>query len=605
MTSLPQKKKSTDRSTQTERTTLGRFAFRARYERETVNAILDSAFLCHVGYVRDGVPFVTPTSFWREDDVLYWHGSAESKMLKSVSGGIPVCFTVSHVDGLVLSRVMSRHSFNYRSVVALGTAVAVTDPDEKMRGMQAFVDRMLPGRWRDGVQEVTPTEIERITIVKMDLNEASAKVRSGPPKDSEVLFERSKTWAGHVPFKLSIGQPVPDPNLKFDLPVPDYVRSLAERFDGNDLMDVPFGMPEFVLPAQAEDVKATVHKVEVLDTGAVFDAREDATLLSAALANGVDLPYGCAAGGCGACKVRLVMGRVNMLPYERAALTDAERDAGWILACCARPVEACAIVPRRNSAKHLLVNGARAQVVELKRLAEDIVGLTVRLDDGHLDFIPGQFALLRFQGQAEREYSIASQPGSPNLEFHIRIAPNGRVSRFVAEELAIGDPVDIKGPFGTAVYRKDDAPIVAIAGGSGLAPIKSIVDRLLKDRPDANLTVYFGARDEPNLYLIDYFEALAAKHPGMIFHPVLSMPSENTERRSGHLAAALRSDAPRLNGAIVYMAGPSIMVETCRAAALALGADPDMIFADAFLDADEKQTRLLSKTEPLAERSAS
>lgn len=342
---------NTDSTLHTNRTALGRFKSRGRYDRETVHAILDTAFLCHVAYVRDGQPFVTPTSFWRIGDTLYWHGSAKSSMLKSAARGVPVCFTVSHADGVVLSRVMSRHSFNYRSVVVLGTAVAVTDPEEKMRGMRAFVDRILPGRWTDGPQPVQAAEIERITIVRMDLREASAKVRSGPPKDNEILTSRVQTWAGFVPFKLAIGEPVTDPNSKLDLPVPDYVRTLAQRFDAQDLRGVSFAMPEHMPPPAVEAMvdagAGPAHTITVRDTGVTFPAAPAKTLLLSALQAGVGLPYGCAAGGCGACKVRLVSGAVDMLPYERAALSQAEHDAGWILTCCARPRGPCDIAPLR------------------------------------------------------------------------------------------------------------------------------------------------------------------------------------------------------------------------------------------------------------------
>jgi uncharacterized protein len=226
-----------------ERTELRRFAARGRYDREAVYAILDQAFLCHVGYVRDGQPYVVPISFWRVEDKLYLHGSASNGMLTALGAGIPVCVTVSHVDGIALSRVINHHSFNYRSVMILGTAEAVTDPAEKRLGMQRFVDRILPGRWQDGVIDIAPSAIDHIAMVRMDLREASAKLRSGGINDSPALAARSTAWAGHVPIQLAVGRPVPDAHLPADVAVPDYVRSLAGRFGAVDLAAVALDIP--------------------------------------------------------------------------------------------------------------------------------------------------------------------------------------------------------------------------------------------------------------------------------------------------------------------------------------------------------------------------
>lgn len=229
--------------TPTERTRVRRFAARAHYDHATVHAILDQAFLCHVGYVRDGQPYVIPTSFWRIDNMLYLHGSANNGMLAAISAGIPICVTVSHVDGVVLSRVMNHHSFNYRSVMIIGVAQPVTEAAAKLQGMHEFVDRILPGRWDDDVADIAPDEIDHVAMVRMDLREAAAKIRSGGVNDSAALIAGTRAWAGHVPFKLAVGRPEPDAHLPPGTAVPDYVRSLASRFGAADLGEVAFEAP--------------------------------------------------------------------------------------------------------------------------------------------------------------------------------------------------------------------------------------------------------------------------------------------------------------------------------------------------------------------------
>lgn len=201
-----------------ERTRVTRLPERGHYDRETVYAILDAGLICHVGYVIDGQPFVTPTSYWREGDRLYWHGSAASRMLRTLATEIPACVTVTHLDGLVLARSGFHHSINYRSVMALGAASLVTDLDEKSAALQAFVDRVVPGRWNQ-VRPTTAQELKATSVLHMDLNEVSAKIRTGPPKDDEEDYALP-IWAGVVPLSIAIGKPEPDPRLTQDIPVP-------------------------------------------------------------------------------------------------------------------------------------------------------------------------------------------------------------------------------------------------------------------------------------------------------------------------------------------------------------------------------------------------
>lgn len=182
---------------------------RAHYDRDTVFAILDAALLCHVGYVIDGLPYVTPTLFWRDGERLYWHGSSASRMLRTQAAGIPVCVTVSHIDGLILARSAFRHSMNYRAVMAFGTAALVTDPAHKEAGFNAFIERLYPGR--TGImRDILPQEIKATSLMSMEIEAASAKIRASGPIDLEADYGAG-CWAGTIPVTQRLGAPIPDP----------------------------------------------------------------------------------------------------------------------------------------------------------------------------------------------------------------------------------------------------------------------------------------------------------------------------------------------------------------------------------------------------------
>lgn len=195
----------------TPRTRLRRLPKRGRYDRETVYAILDAGCVCHVGYVIDGQPFVTPTSYWREGDTLYWHGSAASRMLRTLEAGVPCCVTVSHIDGLVMARSGFHHSVNYRSVMAFGTAHKVEDPAAKLAALDAFMERMYPGRNAE-LRPPSAKELKVTTVLAMPLTEAVAKVRTGAPVDDEPDYALP-VWAGVIPVEMKFGKPIDDPRL--------------------------------------------------------------------------------------------------------------------------------------------------------------------------------------------------------------------------------------------------------------------------------------------------------------------------------------------------------------------------------------------------------
>lgn len=205
---------------QTDRTKLKRLPKRGHFDRETVYAILDEGFICHVGFSVDGQPFVIPTGYARAGDNLYIHGSQASRMLRNLAGGIDACVTVTLVDGLVLARSAFHHSMNYRSVLVFGRATLVEDPEEKMTALVALSEHIVRGRWAD-VREPTEQEMVQTTVLCLPIDEASAKIRTGPPLDDEEDYALP-IWAGVVPLKLVAGDPINDPRLSAEIPVPEY-----------------------------------------------------------------------------------------------------------------------------------------------------------------------------------------------------------------------------------------------------------------------------------------------------------------------------------------------------------------------------------------------
>jgi len=211
----------------TARTRVVREPHRGVYDRGVAYQILDEGFICHVGFVVNGQPFVIPTGYGRSGDNLYIHGSAASRMLRNLDQGIAVCVTVTLLDGLVLARSIFNHSMNYRSVVVLGTAVAVQDATEKLEALRALSDHILPGRWADSRQP-NEREIKQTLVMRLPIEEFSAKVRKGAPIDDEEDYS-FLTWAGLIPLQIVPGTPINDPKLDPKTPIPDYARAYSRK----------------------------------------------------------------------------------------------------------------------------------------------------------------------------------------------------------------------------------------------------------------------------------------------------------------------------------------------------------------------------------------
>ena len=214
-------------STPTARTRVVRESERGVYDRATAYQILDEGFICHVGFAVDGQPFVIPTGYGRVGDSLYIHGSAASRMLRNLDQGVPVCVTVTLLDGLVLARSIFNHSMNYRSVVVLGTAKAVTDPAEKLEALRLLSEHILPQRWAEARQP-NERELKATSVLRLPIEEFSAKVRQGPPIDDEPDYS-FPVWAGVIPLNITTGTPINDPRLDPSTPVPGYVQNYSRK----------------------------------------------------------------------------------------------------------------------------------------------------------------------------------------------------------------------------------------------------------------------------------------------------------------------------------------------------------------------------------------
>ena len=216
---------SLESSNPTPRTRVVRLPQRGVYDRDAVNQILNEALLCHVGFVADAQPFVIPMSYGRDGDTLYIHGSAASRMLRRLEQGVPVCVTVTLLGGLVLARAIANHSMNYRSVVILGTATLVDDPAEKLAALRAISEHIIPHRW-DDARQPNEKELKQTSVLRLPINEFSAKVRTGPPIDDAEDYS-FPTWAGVIPLEMNSGTPIRDDRCEVELPA--YLKNYSRK----------------------------------------------------------------------------------------------------------------------------------------------------------------------------------------------------------------------------------------------------------------------------------------------------------------------------------------------------------------------------------------
>lgn len=325
--------------------------------------------------------------------------------------------------------------------------------------------------------------------------------------------------------------------------------------------------------------------VDILQARIRLPVQDGQTILEAALRHGVAYPHGCRSGRCGSCKSRLVDGEVDMLPHSRYALPEAEKACGFILACRAVPKTDATVawIGNDDPAAAPPIEDREGVVVSLDNLTHDIRRVRIRLEGTDaLTFAAGQYADIRFGQSPARSYSMANRPGDPELEFHIRRVPGGITSGYVHIALQPGERVALRVPLGSSHLREaHSGPMLCIAGGSGLAPIHSIVDTALAHGMRQAIHVYFGARTERDLYFLEHFEALAHRHANLSFVPVLS-DAQATSYRTGFVTRAVASDLRDLTHWKAYVAGPPAMVESAMALAFERGLNSQDMHADVF-----------------------
>jgi CDP-4-dehydro-6-deoxyglucose reductase len=328
-----------------------------------------------------------------------------------------------------------------------------------------------------------------------------------------------------------------------------------------------------------------------------FEVQRDESILSAAIRQGIGLPYGCRDGACGSCKSRLLSGRVIHGAHQLRALSADEEDAGWILPCCAAAQTDCVIEARSvPGAGEFPVLKMPARVLSMQRAASDVMILKLQLPaNQNLQYRAGQFIEIILRDGSRRSYSMASAPhrlGSPPaLELHLRHLPGGKFTDHVFGAMQDKEILRIEGPFGSFFLREESSkPIVLLAAGTGLAPIKALIEHMQLKAITRPAVLYWGCRSRADLYLHEWAEATAAQMPSLRYVPVLS---ENRDAgwhgRTGLVHHAVMADLPELAAYQVYACGAPVMVDAARSDFVARCSLPaDEFYADAFTSEADK-----------------
>lgn len=332
-------------------------------------------------------------------------------------------------------------------------------------------------------------------------------------------------------------------------------------------------------------------QITIISSGRSFDCATEESVLAAGLRAGLRLPYNCRTGDCGACKAKVVSGEVVPGPESEKALNAAERAAGYVLLCVARAVGEVQIeVPERAADFERQAKKLPARVEHLERLSPEVMRVTLRLPAAEsLDFSPGQFIDLILRDGRRRSYSLAHAPHEQALlELHVRYHPGGAFSEWLFKEAKGREILRLEGPYGRFGLRSDSGkPALLVAGSTGFAPFKSIIAHALHTRNPKSLHLYWGARREQELYLLDLPRAWAQIQAAQFqFTPVISEPGDAAwQGRRGLVHEALLEDYPDLSGQEVYVCGSAAMIAAAREAFQRQGLAPEDYFADAFTDA--------------------
>jgi len=327
------------------------------------------------------------------------------------------------------------------------------------------------------------------------------------------------------------------------------------------------------------------HQVTLQPSGHTFSVADGATILEAALDAGINLPYGCKNGACGACKGKVLAGTVDLGAAQESALPATERVAGFALLCCAKPLSDVTLeVHEVVSAQDIPVKTLPCRVEKLERVADDVMLMLLKLPTNErLQFLAGQYIEFLLPDGKRRAFSLANPPHADTLlELHVRRIPGGNFTEHVFTKMKEKDILRIEGPFGSFYLREDsDKPILLVAGGTGFAPIKSLIEHALHIGIKRPMHLYWGARRRAGLYLHALAESWA-KDNGIIYTPVLSEPDPDWPGRRGLVHEAVLADHADLSGFEAYVCGAPAMVEAAQRDFLAHGLPREAFFADVF-----------------------
>jgi CDP-4-dehydro-6-deoxyglucose reductase len=339
------------------------------------------------------------------------------------------------------------------------------------------------------------------------------------------------------------------------------------------------------------------YQVTIQPSGHQFTVENDETILEAALREGFSLPYGCRNGACGACKGKVLSGQIDYGVYQPNALKDEEKAQGRALFCRARPLSDMTIEAREiGAARDIVVKTLPCRVEKLEKRADDVMVVKIKLPASErLQFLAGQYIDFQLKGGKSRSYSLANPPHDDALlELHIRHVPGGLFSEQVFSSLKERDILRLKGPLGSFFIREDsDKPMIFIAGGTGFAPIKGMLEHAFAEHTGREVVLYWGARSLKDLYMAELPQRWLAEYPNFSFIPVLSnpKPGDAWQGRSGFVHEAVLADFADLSGYQVYASGAPVMVDSARDAFVQTRNLPeDEFFADAFVYAADAET---------------
>ena len=329
-------------------------------------------------------------------------------------------------------------------------------------------------------------------------------------------------------------------------------------------------------------------KVTLQPSGHQFTADDGVTLLQAALDAGLTIPYGCRNGACGACKCRVVDGEIAPGATPEHVLPASEAAAGWALACCATPLSDLSLEVREVIGQDdIPVRNMPCRIQEIRRLSDDVILLRLRLPaNERLQFVAGQYIEFLLPENQRRAFSLANAPHQDELlDLHIRLIPGGSFTTRVFSTLKERDILRMEGPFGTFhLQEQSDRPIIMVAGGTGFAPIKALIEHAIHNHVERPIHLYWGAKNRQGLYLPELPEQWAASHANIQYIPVLSEPAAEDawSGRTGLVHQAVLADFADLSAHQVYICGAPVMIEAAQRDFLARGLPADQLFADVF-----------------------